>query len=302
MHESDLLRHIESAAADLTGLAGAFGEILVGPGDDCAVVRTPGGEVLLATVDQLVEGRHFSPGTPINRIARKAVARSVSDIAAMGGSPAWGLATGLMPLGFADGRALVDALHAWARHWDCPLIGGDIATGPGPLSLTVTIVGRMDRGAAPLLRSGAKAGDLLYVTGPIGASFESGWHLNFEPRVAVGREAAGCSRVRAAIDISDGLGRDAARIGRASRVRLEIDAAAIPLRVAGQAWRTAVSAGEDYELLLTIEPGTDGFESKQNVLGPIGRVRACSLGEEGGASVIDADGSHDVAELGWDHM
>lgn len=302
MHESDLLRHIESAAADLTGFAGAFGRVLVGPGDDCAVVRAASGEVLLGTVDQLVDGRHFSPGTPIDLIARKAVARSVSDIAAMGGSPAWGLATGLLPSGFEHGRALVDALHAWARRWNCPLIGGDIASGPGPMCLTVTIIGRMDLGVAPLLRSAARAGDLLYVTGPIGASFASNWHLNFEPRVEIGRAAAASGFVHAAIDLSDGLGRDAGRMARASGVRLEIEAGALPLRDVTQSWQQAVSDGEDYELLLAVDPKGEAYAASAGLLGPIGRVRALTAGEQAGAAMIDANGgAHSIDELGWDH-
>ena len=101
MRESDLLQHIARRSADLHGLSGAFGEIVTGPGDDCAVVRTAAGDLLLITVDQVVEGRHFAPDMPLDLIARKAVARSVSDIAAMGGVPAWGLATGLLPSGYS---------------------------------------------------------------------------------------------------------------------------------------------------------------------------------------------------------
>jgi thiamine-monophosphate kinase len=301
MHESDLLRHIESVSADLAGFAGAFGRVLVGPGDDCAVVQTTGGEVLLATVDQLVEGRHFTPDTPIDLIARKAVARSVSDIAAMGGSPAWGLATGLLPDGFAHGRALIDALHAWARHWGCPLIGGDLATGTGPMCLTVTIIGRMEPGTPPMLRSGARARDLLYLTGPIGASFTSNWHLHFEPRIEIGRVAAASGHVHAAIDVSDGLGRDAGRMARASSVRLEIDASAIPLRDASRPWKSAASDGEDYELLLSLAPEHQSFAATLGLLGPIGRVSGALTPADIGAFELDNGSAHAVDGLGWDH-
>lgn len=307
MRESELLRHIADRSGDLAGLSGAFGQVLVGPGDDCAVVRTAGGDVLLLTVDQLVEGRHFDPDTPIDLVARKAVARSVSDIAAMGGRPSWGLATGLLPDGFPHADRLFDALARWARRWECPLIGGDLAFGPGPLSLTVTVCGRMERGSEPLLRSSASVGDELWLTGPIGASLESGWHLRFEPRVEAGAAAAASGIVHAAIDLSDGLGRDAARMGVASGVRLEIDAGRLPIRDRGLDWTRAVRQGEDYELLLAVGPrrteaGALPLRAEPEPLGPVGRVRSCRPGELPGATIIDTDGrEHDAGEMGWDH-
>ncbi len=332
MRESDLLRHIADRSGDLFGLSGAFGQVVVGPGDDCAVVRTASGNVLLLTVDQLVEGRHFEPGTSIDLIARKAVARSVSDIAAMGGRPSWGLATGLLPDGFAHADELFDAMAKWARHWGCPLIGGDIAFGTKepapegratrmPLSLTVTVCGWMEHGAAPLLRSGAQVGDELWLTGQVGGSFESGWHLRFEPRIEAGVAAAASGKVHAAIDLSDGLGRDAARVGDASGVRLEIFASTLPISHRCADWVHAVREGEDYELLLATGPtslahseGHTGrtpgalapvpppFAAEPGLLGPIGRVRACRAGETPGATIIDAHGrEHEAGEMGWDH-
>jgi len=301
--EATLLGHIRDRSADLTGLVGAFGEIVVGPGDDCAVIREPGGGLLVIGVDQLVEGRHFETRTEIDLIARKAVARAVSDLAAMGARPAWGLATGLLPAGYGQADALFDAMARWARHFGCPLIGGDIAVGDGPLSLTVTAAGRMDEGSGPLLRSGAQAGDVLWLTAQVGGSFESGWHLRFEPRIAAGLAASASGRVHAAIDISDGLGRDAARVGEASGVRLEIEAAKLPISHRCKDWREAVCAGEDYELLLTTMPGdAPPVAAEPPLVGPIGRVRACREGESPGATIIDAHGKeHDAGEMGWDH-
>jgi thiamine-monophosphate kinase len=325
MKESDLLAHIFSISG---GINAAAGDVLVGPGDDCAVVRTRSGDVLLLKVDQVVEGRHFDPGTPIDLIARKAIARSVSDIAAMGGEPAWALVTGLLPDGYAHGKELSESLHRWGRHWGCPVVGGDITFGPGPLSLTTTIVGRMPEPDAParatepeaqarvtepdaparppILRSGAKPGDELWLTGQIGGSFESGWHLRFEPRLAAGRAAAKSGRVHAMIDLSDGLGRDAARIGVASGVRLVIDAARLPISHRAPDWFRAASEGEDYELLMAIHPRHPEIEEPPltlapPLLGPIGTVRACGPGEPPGATIIDPYGKpHDAAELGWD--
>lgn len=343
MNESDLLAHIFTLSG---GINAGAGDVLVGPGDDCAVVSTPSGDALLLTVDQLVEGRHFETGTPIDLIARKAVARSISDIAAMGGEPCWGLATGLLPDGYQHGRELSEALHKWGNHWHCPIVGGDIAFGPGPLSITVTVVGRMQepqasapgqtasqpvppsspredretgtqthgsenrattRAISPILRSGARAGDELWLTGQVGGSFDSGWHLRFEPRLAAGHAAARSGRVHAMIDLSDGLGRDASRIAVASNMRLMIDAAKLPVSHRARDWAQAAGEGEDYELLMAIHPRHPEITDPPLALdpplhGPIGIVRPCEPGEKPGATIIDPYGKpHDAESLGWDH-
>ena len=223
MRENELLNLIAHRSLEMTR---KFPAVEVGPGDDAAVVQI-GGESLLLTVDQLVEGRHFRAGTPIDLVARKAVARSVSDIAAMGGTPTFGLATGLLPEGFRDAAALTDRLHAWAESWGFPLVGGDIATHPPEareplIVLTTTVLGRPHAARGPVLRSGARPGDSVYVTGVLGGSYDKatglGRHLTFEPRV---REAIFLcdslgGRLTAMMDISDGLGIDAARLARQS--------------------------------------------------------------------------------------
>lgn len=292
MNESTLLTLIESRSRGLS-LIGA--ELLVGPGDDAAVVRVPGGDVLVLTVDQVVEGRHYAPGTALELVARKAIARSVSDVAAMGASPVWAMATGLLPEGFAEGDELFSAMSRWAIRFGCPLIGGDIATGPGPMVLTATVCGRMEAGHEPRLRSGARVGDEVWLTGAVGNSLASGWHLAFEPRVDVGRAASACAGVHAMIDLSDGLGRDAGRVGRASGVSLEIGAEKIPLREGAAEWRQAAADGEDYELLIV---GKDLAGKLPGLLGPIGVVRA---GRPGAVIIDEAGTRHDAGELGWDH-
>lgn len=292
MHESKLLELIAERSRSI-GLTGS--RLLVGPGDDAAVIETPGGDVLILTVDQLIEGRHYASGTDLDLVARKAIARSVSDVAAMGGVPVWGMATGILPTDFAHGDALFEKMAQWAAHWNCPLIGGDIATNDGPLSVTVTVCGRMEDGHRPLLRSGARAGDELWLTGPIGGSLVSGRHLTFEPRVEMGRQAAACAQSHAMIDLSDGLGRDAGRVARASGVRIEIEASAIPLHSEASDWRTAAGDGEDYELLIV---GENLGEHLPGLLGPIGR---CIRGEPGVLIVDDAGERHDASAMGWDH-
>lgn len=293
--EADLLRHIAARSADLHGA----GPIEVGPGDDAAVLRF-GGEQLLFTVDQLVEGRHYAPAsTSIDLIARKSVARSVSDVAAMGGAPIAALATGALRDGFAHGDELFDHMARWARRWDCPLIGGDIATVDGPTVLTVTVIGRAHPERGPVLRSGARAGDGVYVTGTLGGSFGSGRHLTFEPRIP---EAAWlCSslgaRLHAMMDISDGLGRDGARIAGASGVRLELEALRIPLHADVQTWMQAASEGEDYELLFT----ASGEVPPRTPTGvAITRIGSAVAGK-GCALLTPHEHPIDASGMGWNH-
>lgn len=305
MNESELHKHIYARS---TGLAcGAGWDVEIGPGDDAAVLRSPGGERLVVTVDQLVEGRHHEPGEDIGAIARKAIARSVSDLAAMGATPAWGSVTALLRADDDEADALFDAMQRWAAHWSCPLIGGDIASwgaGDGARVLTTTIGGSMEPGHEPVRRSGARHADLLYLTGRIGGSLASGRHLSFEPRLEHGRWAASPgSGVRAMIDLSDGLGRDADRIATASGVVLELEADALPISHHAESWRAACAEGEDYELLMcvdaSIEPPTD---LEPALIGPVGACHACGHDDVPGAFIVDPHGErHAARDLGWDH-
>jgi thiamine-monophosphate kinase len=328
--ESHLLAHIYRRSH---GMSVAHPVVIVGPGDDCAVVRVDdvahslvprasGGSHLMITVDQLVEGRHFTRGTAVERIARKAVARSVSDIAAMGGSPVWSLATGTLSPRFEHADALFDAMHRWAAHWGCPLIGGDIAVHaplvskytlqtpdggradvapPPPMVLTVTVAGVPHPSRGPVLRSTARAGDIVYVTGRLGGSFGSGRHLTFDPRVREGLWLAETLRddLHAMIDISDGLGRDAGRVAAASGVQVRIEVTAIPCHH-GSSIDDAIGDGEDHELLFAADPRA----SVPNVCGITGTsiTRIGTVVDGTGCVAIDAQGiERDISEQGWDH-
>lgn len=293
MRESELLKHIYARSQDLGGAT------IVGPGDDAAVIDAGGGP-LVWTVDQLVEGRHYDASTPLDLIARKAVARSISDIAAMASRPIAGLATGALRAGFEDADALFDAMAAWAKRWGAPLVGGDIAVVNGPTVLTVAVLGAPATARGCPLRSEARVGQGVYVTGALGGSLASGRHLRFEPRVEEAAELAKAlgDRLGAMIDLSDGLGRDAGRIASASGVRIEIDGASVP-RAAGVAdARAAASDGEDYELLFTASGevperlGAEGLAVTR-----LGRI------VEGSGCVITIGGREvDAEELGWDHQ
>ena len=300
LRESDLLSAIASRSANL---GARFPHVLTGPGDDCAVVRNGNSDCLL-TVDQVIEDRHFKKGTPLDLIARKAIARSISDIAAMAGTPICALATGAFPKHFDQASAdeLSAALKRWAEHWNCPLVGGDIASLPretDPLTLTVTVLGSAHAARGPILRSGAQPGDSIYVTGKLGGSFDPatglGKHLTFEPRLAEARALADAlgPNLRAMMDLSDGLGRDASRMADASRARFELQADLIPRNAPD--WRRAASEGEDYELLFTASGHVPATVANTAVI----RIGTVSSGS--GCFIIESTNSINARDLGWDH-
>jgi len=296
------------------------------------VLRSASGDQLLITVDQLVEGRHFAPGTAIDRIARKIIARSVSDIAAMGGSPSWALATAALPDDYEPADRRFDAMARWATHFGCPLGGGDIASlgaaaggvtidgrpaSRPPLMLTCTVAGTPHPGRGPVLRSGAAAGDQVWVTGRLGGSLESGRHLGFEPRVREGlwlAEHLG-PRLHAMIDLSDGLGRDAGRVAEALEVRIVLEGARRPLQPNVHSWEAALGDGEDYELCfvaaadaeIPAECPTSGtmftcVGRAEALVGGTGEGSAGGAGPGGWCLLEDEEGRmRDVSKLGWDH-
>lgn len=313
MRETPLLEHIYQRSRDL---AGAYAHVLVGPGDDCAVLATGPGAVMV-TVDHAIEGRHFVRGTPWELVARKAMARSVSDIAAMAGRPAWSLATAALPPEFpqADAAAIVDHLNRFAARWGCPVVGGDVGTTePGaPAVLTVTVAGLPHPARGPVLRSTARPGDHCWMTGRLGGSFPSGRHLTFEPRIAEARWLADRlgPDLHAMIDLSDGLGRDAARVAQASGVRVRLESALFPLHPATTGGGAEAPAGhpaadgEDYELFFTTAPGValpEACPVTGTPLTRIGSVLPVATGTPWSCVIADADGREwDCAALGWEH-
>lgn len=297
--ESVLLRHIYDRSASLRD---AMGDALeIGPGDDCASLRLPAGSLLL-TVDQLVEGRHYAPDTPLDLVARKCIARSVSDVAAMGGTPIASLATGALRDSFDRADELFDAMHRWAREFGCPLVGGDVARVDGPTVLTCAVLGLPHPARGPVRRDGARPGDGVYLVGRVGGSFASGRHLTFTPQVAEARwlcETLGAS-LHAMLDVSDGVGRDAARIAEASNVSIELDASTLPLHE-GVAWRSGLADGEDYTLLFTAGREPPSATDTELPVTRIGRVLERVPDGPACVAVAPGGGRIDAAELGWDH-
>ena len=238
----------------------------VGAGDDAAVLA---GGVVVA-VDPVVEGVHFLRAlTSLADAGWKALARNVSDLAAMGAEP-WCCVASVVGAGEDDLVQLYDGLLAAADRWACPVVGGDLAAGPG-LVLTVTALGRLPAGAEPLLRSGARPGDGLYVSAPLGwgaaglralragtgsGSPAAAWYARPEPSVAVAL-AARSAGATAAIDISDGLAQDLDHLAVASRVGLRLDH--VPV-AEGATLDDALHGGDEYHLAFSCPdrpPGAD---------------------------------------------
>ena len=240
--------------------------VTVGPGDDMAVLApSVCANGILAACDQVVEGRHFTRDTPLALVGRKAVARNVSDVAAMAAEPLATLASCVLPrrIGADGAQMLLESVRRHAEHWGAPLIGGDTAVHDdpdGPLMLSVTILARPRASSSDAImpvvrRQGACAGDAVYVTGACGGSLGAdglGRHLHFEPRLAASHALADAlgGALHAMIDVSDGLGLDAARLAAAAAEPLaaQIDAMRIP-RSPGASLESAISDGEDHELL-----------------------------------------------------
>jgi thiamine-monophosphate kinase len=226
----------------------------VGPGDDTAVVQCSDGTCELLAADMLLGGVHFEPDADPRLIGRKALAVNLSDIAAMGGTPKSVLISVALPKGADIAEPLHDGLFELAREFDVQIAGGDTNSWDGPLVINVAVTGELAAGEEPFLRSGAKVGDWICCTGPLGGSID-GHHLSFTPRVLEALSLRDATTVSSMIDISDGLASDLHHILTESKVGAELYADRIPLRdniaSAPDALQRALGDGEDFELLFT---------------------------------------------------
>lgn len=219
-------------------------------GDDCAVLDVSPLGTLLVTTDSVIDGVHarWSVEGP-RAFGYKAVARGLSDVAAMGGEPLWAFLAVCLPHGVREEEA--KELFLGAESAGCPLMGGDTAFGPTPYAVG-TVLGRTHP-KGPALRSGGRAGDWILVTGPLGGSLRTGKHCRFTPRVKEARAIMDQFDVGAMIDVSDGLSTDLTHLLRASRVGCRLEAARIP-RTEGCDLAQALNDGEDFELIATVRP------------------------------------------------
>lgn len=228
--------------------------MLVGIGDDMAVLETAGQNVLI-TSDTLLEGVHFDLNkATLAQVGYKAMACSLSDCAAMAAVPFAAVVAVALPgaMSMAQAKELHAGLEEAAVRYCCPIVGGDTTSWDKPLAITVTMLARGDD-VEPVLRSGAHVGDAVLVTGKLGGSGK-GRHLQFEPRLDEARKLAKMADVTAMIDLSDGLSSDLIHICRASGVSAIVDAGAIPVSAAAKQatdpLKAALGDGEDFELLL----------------------------------------------------
>lgn len=235
-------------------------DVVVGPGDDCAVVRPDKDSAYdwLLKSDPVIEGIHVFPKTPGRLIGHKALGRVLSDLVAMGGEPMWALVDIVAPSGTPAARVdqVMQGISALARKFQVAVVGVDVSAGLG-LEVHIFVVGRVEKGKA-ILRSGAKPGDNLFVTGSLGGSL-AGKHLRFMPRLKEGRWLCRQGWARAMIDLSDGLATDLRHLIHQSRVGAQLFLNAIPVSPAVKRpknltdrIRHALSDGEDYELLFAV--------------------------------------------------
>ena len=290
--------------------------VLVGAGDDCAVLDfgLPD-KLLLFKTDAVVEGIHFTKDTPPEKIGHKALARCLSDIAAMAGTATAALVTIGLPKDFEPAfiGKIYDGMSALAKKCGVAMVGGETTANPGRIFISVALLGTVARGKQ-ILRCGAKAGDAIFVSGELGGS-RSGKHLEFEPRLAEARWLAGHFSVHAMIDLSDGLAGDLPHLLRASGVGAELLKMAVPIsraaklqaRIGAPAkppFAAALSDGEDFELLFTVAGGDavkllDAWHKQFPglKLSCIGKVIAGS-----GIKILDKSGTRTLSEHGYVHF
>jgi len=326
--ELALLHQIRNRA----GRGSATG-VRLGIGDDCALLGVRPGEELAVTTDLSIAGRHFQlDWHPAESVGHRCLARGLSDLAAMGARPvAAFLSLGLpRQLTRSTGRArpwvdrFFDGLLALADAHRTPLAGGDLAESPIAVA-DIVLVGAVPRGRA-LLRSGARPGDLIYVTGTLGAAAAGlerlaqqraahpiparfsktlgdllAPHLYPQPRIAQGLWLARRALASAALDLSDGLSTDLAHLCQESGVAAEVDAAALPV-YRGATIEQALHGGEDYELLFTAPDSTRLPRAIAKLaVTPIGRILPRRAGRPQVALVTNK-GKQPLEPQGWEHF
>ena len=292
----------------------ADGSVAEGPGDDAAVLRPPPGELLAASCDTLIEGRHFFPGADSYYLARKAAAVSLSDMAASGARPLWLLVSLTAPGGAEWFARFAEGLKSSAAEHHYAVVGGDLCGG-GLISITTTAVGAVNK--TPLLRSGARPGDDVWISGELGCAAyaahcrkenilpppEYAAELNAKlddpsPRLELGQKLAGLAS--AAVDISDGLSAAAAAVAARSKVRIIVreSAVAVPAalsRLPPELRRRFIfGGGDDYELL---------FCAPKSARRKLAAENAARIGEAApgsGAEMTGEDGAP-FFEEGYEH-
>ncbi|MCJ8331442.1 MAG: thiamine-monophosphate kinase [Lentisphaeria bacterium] len=300
----------------------ASDDLLLGPGDDCAIVKI-GKQDMAIAVDQVIAGKHYFVDTDPELVGRKLVNRNISDLAVMPAKPRFALLT-LCVNDIDRAEKMTAAIISTASDYGMHIIGGDTASSTVEQA-SLTVLGEMS--GPPAKRSNAKAGQLVYLTGSLGGSFDTGKHLTFQPRLEQGHWLIDYSQCM--IDISDGLIRDLTRIADASQVGIQLDESKVPITKDYQL-ENAYYDGEDYEILFTVnEDKAQDLEAnwpfKDCALSCIGKVsgiaepqvlgklkayehvsifklqlgtKRCYAGE---SKILDSQ-SKPIPNKGWDHL
>lgn len=309
MNEFDLIAQLTS------GLPGSD-SVIVGPGDDCAVldVGNPDHWQLFKT-DAVVEGVHFKPDADPEKIGHKAIGRCLSDIAAMAGNPTAALITIALPAGFEDDRIsrIYDGIKKLAGQFAVAIVGGETTTSKGGMLISIAMLGTIPK-SRTLLRSGARVGDAVFVSGELGGSIFRK-HLEFQPRIREAQFIADRFDIHALIDISDGLAGDLRHITTQSRCGAELLGSMIPIsktaKVAARNETTAKPAllaaltdGEDFELLFTVSP-KDAVALKDAWAEQFTDLRLSCIGRitEGDKVILRSDyGVRELPQHGYVHF
>ncbi|HVH28194.1 MAG TPA: thiamine-phosphate kinase [Vicinamibacterales bacterium] len=302
--------------------------LIVGIGDDAAVVEPERNRVEVLSVDAIVEGVHFDRAfVPPDAVGYRALAVNLSDLAAMGASPRLALLSLALPshLALADFDGMVGGLCRLAAEHRVQVVGGNLTRSPGPLMIDVTVVGTVKRRQA-LKRAGARPGDEIFVSGTIGSAaagmgmlrekVSSGEtcverYLYPAPRVRLGLQLARNRAASSAIDLSDGLADGVHRLAEASGVGAILESEALPIEPAARAWfagrgldpvSEALTAGDDYELLFTVRPRTARRlqASKRHGAVSLTRIGRCT---EAGPVLLMTGGVHcELPRRGYVHF
>lgn len=289
---------VKRLTGQLRGECPELGRIVAGPGDDCAVVDLgQRGRYQLLKTDCIVEGIHYFSNTPAAKVGWKAIARVISDFAAMGGMPGHLLVTIAMP---ADRsiqylEKLYQGMQSCASAHGAAICGGETSAVPEGSAAVISVAGTgwVEKSSC-IMRSGGKAGDVVLVTGRLGGSM-GGKHLTFQPRLEEARWLGKHFRIRAMMDLSDGLGCDLPRLAAASHCGYLLYEDALP-RNRGCSVSQALADGEDYELLLSVSRRTAG------------RLQSCwaekfpSLPISVVGELTDADVANGQEIHGWQHF
>lgn len=300
MPELDLIRWIRKR------LGTRKGRIVVDSGDDAAVLKVGQGNILFKT-DSVIDGVHFDSRTARpEAVGHKAIARCLSDIAAMGCHPTFAVVAMMVPKNARQAwlQRVVTGLNRTADRFGTPVVGGDVKSHAGKLAISVALLGET-RDLAPIRRSGARNGDVLAVTGPLGGSI-LGKHLKFTPRVQEGLELNRRFEVHSMIDISDGLSTDLGHLCDESGVGAvlfedRLPASADAKRLARKDRRPVLdhvlNDGEDYELLFSL-PAAQSAKLERSRLGiVIGQLTSMQ-----GIYLQDPKGRlREIERAGWEH-